>query len=145
MRRNAIIVAVTALGIGALVVLNVPNTVQAQTDSVSFSGPQTDAADQPIAHAARRAGGKRLQTLAETLGLTDAQKAQVKPILKDAAQQTKAVRQDTSLSRTDRKAKIKSLRESMKSQLLPILTPGQQAEFAAMRHPHGHKGRKAAG
>ena len=51
-------------------------------------------------------GMNQLKKLADSLGLTDDQKAQIKPIIKSTAQQVKAVRTDTTLSPADRKTKI---------------------------------------
>lgn len=89
-----------------------------------------------------RHAGKRLQKVAQTLDLTDAQKAQIKPILRSAAQQVKALRQDTSLTPEQQKAKRKAIRQDTLTQIAAILTPTQKAKLAAMRHK-GHKGARA--
>ena len=86
---------------------------------------------------------ERLQKMAQTLNLTDAQKAQIKPILISTRQQVHAVKQDTSLSPEDRKAKLKTLRQAMRSQLIPILTPDQKMKLAQMRHTHKGKAANA--
>ena len=82
---------------------------------------------------ARGQGGKRLQKLAASLGLTDAQKAQLRPILKDAAQQTKAIKADTSLTPQAQQDKLKGLRKSTNQQMLAVLTPEQRQKLKAMR------------
>ena len=81
------------------------------------------AASSPEAH---------LQMLSEKLNLTDAQKAKAKPILEDSAQQFKAVKDDTSLTPEQKKAKMKAAHESMHNQINAILTPEQQAKFKQM-------------
>jgi periplasmic protein CpxP/Spy len=73
-----------------------------------------------------------LQMLSEKLNLTDAQKAKAKPILEDSAQQFKAVKDDTSLTPEQKKAKMKAAHESMHNQINAILTPEQQAKFKQM-------------
>lgn len=74
--------------------------------------------------------------MAATLGLTDAQKAQMKPVFQSGRDQVKAVKADTSLSPEDRKSKLKAIRKSTLSQISPMLTPDQKLKLAAMRHHH---------
>jgi Spy/CpxP family protein refolding chaperone len=110
--RKIIIAALTALCVGTTLTLGLPQT--------SF--------------AAGKAGGKRLQKLSETLALTDAQKAQIKPIMMSTRKQAKAIKEDTTLTPEEQKAKIKALRLSMRSQIMPLLTSDQKAKLAAMKH-----------
>jgi Spy/CpxP family protein refolding chaperone len=77
--------------------------------------------------------GKRLQKLADELSLTDAQKAQMKPVLQNARQQAKAIKDDTTLSAEDRQAKMKVLRKSTRTQTMAILTPDQRAKLKSIR------------
>ncbi len=88
---------------------------------------------QPTFAKGAHAGG-RLGKLSATLGLTDAQKAQIKPILQSARQQAKAVKEDTSLSPEARKAKLQGIRRSSMSQIRPLLTPDQKQKLQAMHH-----------
>jgi protein CpxP len=85
---------------------------------------------------------QQLQMLSEKLNLTDDQKAKVKPILQDQMQQMKAVREDSSLSQEQKRAKMKSVHESLHDQINAVLTPEQQAKFKQMRQEHmeKHKG-----
>lgn len=78
--------------------------------------------------------GGRMGKMTAALGLTDAQKAQMKPIIQSAHAQAKAVKADTSLSPADRKSKLKAIRQSTMSQIGPMLTPDQKQELLAMRH-----------
>lgn len=80
--------------------------------------------------------GKRLTKMAGALGLTDAQKAQIKPILMDAARQARAVRQNTSLSPEAQKTQMKAISGNARKQIAAILTPAQKAKLAAARHQH---------
>ena len=82
---------------------------------------------------ARAQGGKRMQKLADTLGLSDAQKAQLKPILQSAGQQARAIQADTSLTPQAKQAKLKDLRKSANKQMMAILTPDQRQKLKAMR------------
>ena len=52
-------------------------------------------------------------------------------ILKQSAESIKALRDDTALSREDRRSKLMALRKSTEQQIHALLTPEQQAEFVA--------------
>jgi Spy/CpxP family protein refolding chaperone len=82
---------------------------------------------------------QHLQVLSEKLNLTDDQKAKLKPILQDQMQQMKAVREDSSLSEDQRRAKMKSIHESLHDQINAVLTPEQQAKFKQMQHDEMEK------
>ena len=79
--------------------------------------------------------GDRLKALTEQLGLTDAQVAQIHPILQDEKAALKALEAEPASDA--KKAKAKEIRESHKAQILAILTPEQQAKFK-----EGHDKRK---
>ena len=83
------------------------------------------------AHAGK--GGARLKKMADALGLTDAQKAQMKPIVMGARQQAKAIQDDTTLTPEAKTAKLKELRRSTTQQMMAILTPEQRTKLKAMR------------
>ncbi|MDQ2686663.1 MAG: hypothetical protein M3Y28_02225 [Armatimonadota bacterium] len=128
--RKLIIAALAALVIGSTLTLAPPSLAGAKK-----AGAQ-----------AGHQGGKRLAKMADTLGLTDAQKAQLKPMLADAAKQTRAVRQNKSLTPEAQKAQLKAIRKTTKQKIASVLTPEQKAKLAAMRHhgkKHGAKGAPA--
>lgn len=85
-----------------------------------------------------------LQMLSEKLNLTDDQKAKLKPILQDEAQQLKAVHDDASLSPEEKHAKMKTIHESLHDQINGVLTPEQQAKWKQMKQEgmEKHKGMK---
>ncbi len=89
------------------------------------------------AHAGKHNG--KLAKMATKLDLTDAQKAQIKPIIKARHQQAKAIKADTSLTPEAKKAQIKALRQNTRSQIMPLLTPDQQAKLAAKKGHHHKK------
>jgi len=76
---------------------------------------------------------QKLQQISTELNLTDAQKAQIKPILQSEIQELKTVKDDTSMSPDQKQAKVKDIRSNYKSQISSILTPEQQKKLAAMR------------
>lgn len=87
--------------------------------------------------------GEGMKKLADYLGLTDAQKAQMKPIIQSARQQGRAIKEDTSLTPEAKKAKLKDLHKSTMDQLKSILTPEQIAKLKALRQHQHEAGEKA--
>ncbi len=84
--------------------------------------------------------GDRLKDLTEKLGLTDAQVAQIKPIIQDEMAALKANREDKASDKEAQKAKAMDIRKSHAEQILAILTPDQQAKFKAGHEKHKEKG-----
>jgi Spy/CpxP family protein refolding chaperone len=116
-----------------LVVLTAGLLLAGQT----YPAPQTSAPPQGSAmgsHPDASSPEARLQMLSEKLNLTADQQAKLKPILEDQAQQMKTVRDDTSLSQEQKKAKMKAIHESFHGQINGVLTPEQQAKLKQMKH-----------
>ncbi len=113
---------------------------------LTFAQPsQESQTPTPDKHAGMHQGesaDQHLQMLSEKLNLSDDQKAKLKPILQDQMQQMKAVREDSSLSQEQQRAKMKSIHESLHDQINAVLTPEQQAKFKQMRQEQmqKHKG-----
>ena len=118
----------------AILVLSASGVTFAQTS------PQTSTPDKH-AEMHQKAGSaeQHLQNLTEKLNLTDDQKAKLKPIVEDQMRQMKAVRQDSSLSEDQRRAKMKSIHESLHDQINAVLTPEQQGKFKQMQHEEMEK------
>ncbi|BDI30128.1 hypothetical protein CCAX7_21790 [Capsulimonas corticalis] len=74
----------------------------------------------------------RMQKLAAYLGVTDAQKTQIKPILKNAFLQVRAIRRDPSLTLDQQADQIDAIRTATRHQVLAILTPDQKAKLQQM-------------
>ena len=89
----------------------------------------------------------RLKMLDEKLSLTDAQKQQITAIWASSEQQGKALRNDDTLSKEDRRAKMGEIMKASHDQIRALLTPDQQKTFDAMPPPErGHHGpHKGAG
>jgi Spy/CpxP family protein refolding chaperone len=64
--------------------------------------------------------------LAKRLGLTDAQKAQIQPILDAAKPQFKAIHDDA-------RAKAKAVMDDVTTKITPFLTPDQQEDLRSMQ------------
>ena len=93
------------------------------------------------------AGGKpalareRLKTIAAELQLTDEQKQQLKPILREEAQKLRSLRAETGLTRQQKRAQLRQIRQDLLARSKPILTPEQlqkwhelRAEMRVQRH-----------
>jgi len=85
----------------------------------------TKPADKPAVTKGRPARGERLQQISEELKLTDEQKEKLKPVFQEQAKKARELRADKDLSKEDRLAKVKELREGMNTKLKAILTPEQ--------------------
>jgi len=87
----------------------------------------------------------QLEHMSTELNLTDAQKTKIKPILEDTSKQMQQLRQDSSLSEQDRRAKMQEIHQNALSQVRPILNAEQQKKLESMHGPHrgpGEHGRK---
>ena len=112
-------------------------------------GPVAQAQDKkpdaaPNAPAGRRAAGgqDQLKRITEELKLTDEQAAKLKPILKEEIDKLRALRQDTSLSRQDRAAKTKEIRDAVTGKVKPILTADQVEKWNKFREQGQRQGRR---
>ena len=70
------------------------------------------------------------------LGLTEQQKQQIVPILKQAAPQLEALKKNTSLKPLQKIEQLKQIADSVDSKLTPLLNPEQQQKFQAIRDEH---------
>lgn len=76
---------------------------------------------------------QRGEKFAEALNLTPEQKADLKSIRENEKQQAQAIKNDSSLTPDQKKAKFKELRKSSHEQMMAKLTPEQQQKFKEMR------------
>lgn len=122
-----------------LIVLTASLLLAGQTYPATQTPPSTPQQGSAMAGHADASPEAHLQMLSQKLNLTDDQKAKVKPILEDQAQQMKAVRDDTSLSPEQKKAKKKVIHESVDDQIESVLTPEQQTKWTQMKQEHMEK------
>ncbi|HEX8489989.1 MAG TPA: Spy/CpxP family protein refolding chaperone [Chthoniobacterales bacterium] len=73
--------------------------------------------------------GNPLEHLSKDLDLTDAQKAQVQPIIDQAKPQIEAIHKEAM-------EKTHAIMESTGAQIRPLLTPQQQQKYDAMKKAH---------
>ena len=85
----------------------------------------------------------RLAGIATQLNLSDSQKEQFKAAIKSQLEQARQIRQDTSLTRDQRREKMQGIRQQLQSQLKHILTAEQLEKWqqirAANRQNHSRK------
>jgi Spy/CpxP family protein refolding chaperone len=75
----------------------------------------------------------QLKNLTEKLSLTADQQAKIKPILEDSRAEYKKLMQDDSISREDKMAKGRSLREATNSKIRDVLNDDQKKKFDDMQ------------
>ena len=88
----------------------------------------------------RGPGMKGRANIAKQLDLTEDQKPKVEAIMKGAMEKGRALREDTSLTPEEKKAKAKAIKEETATQLKAVLTPEQFAKWQEMskRGPRMH-------
>ncbi len=129
------VLALTCAGLQALA-QDKPDQPPPQTAPGAQTNPQpsTDAnqAEVSDAEAAARVDA-RLQQLTTELGLNDQQKAQIKPILMDAAKQLQAVKNDSTRTIEAKKSKMDEVHDSARGQIRQFLNPDQSKKLDAMK------------
>jgi Spy/CpxP family protein refolding chaperone len=75
----------------------------------------------------------QVKNLTEKLSLTDDQQGKVKTILEDTRSQMTKVMQDDSMSREDKMAKGRTLREASNGKIRDLLTDDQKKKFDDMQ------------
>jgi len=102
--------------------------------------PAAQAQDKKAEGRARPSVEERLKQLSEALKLTDEQKTQLAPILKEEGEKLRAIFEDTKSSREEKGKKMQEARKDLTAKVKAVLTPEQaekyekiQAEMAAKR------------
>ena len=76
---------------------------------------------------------QHFQRITAELNLTDTQKEQLRPVLKNQVRELKSVRQDLSLTRAQKLEKFKEIRLELTAKVKTILTPGQFEKWQQIR------------
>jgi len=87
----------------------------------------------------RRDGSEQLEHLKKALDLSPEQSGQIAAIIKGSGPARQAIMADDSLSRDDKRAKMRELMKGTQTEIRAVLTPEQQKKFDAM--PRGREGR----
>jgi protein CpxP len=91
---------------------------------------------------------EQVARMTKRYNLSADQQTQIKPILANAQQQMMALRQDSTLSRDDKMAKMKSIHEDSSAKIQAILNDSQKQKFAQdqqrrQEHMQEHQGAAA--
>jgi Spy/CpxP family protein refolding chaperone len=73
---------------------------------------------------------EQVARMTQRYNLSSDQQTQIKPILANQQQQMQALRQDSSLSRDDKMAKMKSIRVDSSTKIQAVLNDSQKQKFA---------------
>ena len=76
---------------------------------------------------------QRLQQMAQQLNLSESQKDKILPILMREAPKAKAIKEDPTLPKNEKVARLMEIRNSTDDSIRPILTPDQQMKFDQIR------------
>ena len=105
--------------------------------AAAFAQQDNTAAPAPNATTPQQGDGRGHHTpdeqvarMTKRYNLSSDQQAQIKPILANQQQQMQALRQDSSLSREDKMAKIKSIRDDSSAKIQAVLNDSQKQKFA---------------
>jgi periplasmic protein CpxP/Spy len=99
----------------------------AQQDSPA---PPDAAAQQGGGHRQPPTPDEQVARMTKRYNLSADQQAQIKPIIADQQQKMMALREDSSLSRDDKMAKMKSIHEDSSTKIQAVLNDTQKAQFA---------------
>jgi Spy/CpxP family protein refolding chaperone len=96
---------------------------------IASSAPLPQMADGERRGAMRHGPEQQLDWLSERLKLTGDQKSRIKPILENEHKQLAAVREDSSLSRQEKRSKFRQIRSNALDAMRPLLTEEQRARL----------------
>ncbi|HEX3681603.1 MAG TPA: hypothetical protein VHU83_03600 [Bryobacteraceae bacterium] len=83
---------------------------------------------------------KEVQRMTKKLNLTADQQNQILPILTNRQQQMESIRNDSSLSQQDRRAKFRAVREDSDTKIRAVLNDDQKKTYDQMHERHeGHQ------
>jgi Spy/CpxP family protein refolding chaperone len=128
--------SLAALALSAMFTLAIPSAVcSAQSQSTPSSTPTTPPASAGTSGKQPRPK-REIKRLTTQLSLTDDQQTKVRTIIEAQDQQIDQVQADTTLSDTQKKEKIASIRQSSRKQIEPLLTDTQKQQYAQMKGNH---------
>lgn len=137
MKLNSIHLLVATLTLAALVLTPSPARAEdpAPTTPPPDKAPKAQKGERPARPGGEQAEGARARrdaAMAE-LGLTDEQRDKLRAAQKDQADKAKAIREDASLSREQKTAKVRELRDSFNASAKTILTADQYEKWQKMQ------------
>ncbi len=88
---------------------------------------------------------RQLDRMSKALNLTDEQKSQIKPILEDRNQRIESLRADSSLSREDRRSKMRGIFEDTQNKIRAVLNDEQKQKLDQMHQRMRDRRKEHAG
>jgi Spy/CpxP family protein refolding chaperone len=80
----------------------------------------------------------RVKHLTKELNLTEDQQAKIKSVLEDEQKKMSSLKQDSSLSREDRRTKFEEIRKNTSQQIRAILNEDQQKKYDELQSKRGN-------
>lgn len=121
-----------ALALCALAISTVPMRSQATQDAPPPAPPQSDSGAPPAHPRMAQMQERHLEIMTRHLSLTADQVSQVKAIDSDGMTRMMALRQDTSISKDEKRERMKAIHEGQTAKIRAILTDDQKPKFDAM-------------
>jgi Spy/CpxP family protein refolding chaperone len=81
----------------------------------------------------------KLNQLALELGLTEQQKQQIVPIVKEEIPKLEALKKDTTLSKEKKIEQLREIGKTIDGKVTPLLNPEQQAKYKQMQEERRKK------
>ncbi|HEX8235786.1 MAG TPA: hypothetical protein VF600_07500 [Abditibacteriaceae bacterium] len=132
--------SVAALALGVLTVIGAPTFAQTQDANTTPSAASREQrrlqkrANADARNNAQARGGRGAASrFVRQLTLSPEQKQHLRPILKAAREQTRTIRQDTTMSREQKRQRIQEARASVQAQIEKILTPEQNRQLETLQ------------
>ena len=116
------------IGIGALLAMGLAIGAPVAQDNSGQAAPEGTHGGRP-----RMDPSRQVKMLTKRLNLSDDQQKQVLSILTDRQQQFENIRNDSSLSQQDRRAKMQSLREESDTKIKAVLNDDQKQKYDQMQ------------
>ncbi|MGD0366639.1 MAG: hypothetical protein ABSA94_04230 [Acidobacteriaceae bacterium] len=120
-----------AIALGGMLALGAQAALYAQEQAPATSGPQQG--QWGHGHRHMMDPDRQLAHLTKTLNLSADQQSQIKPLLVDRQEKMKALWQDQSLSREDRRGKAQAIRQDTRTKLEAALNDQQKQQFEALQ------------
>ncbi len=124
-----------ALALGGMIAVSANAALYAQQDSSAQPTTPQSSEQQPgqFHRGHRMDPDRQLAHLTKALDLTADQQAQIKPILQDRQQKMRALFEDQTLSRQDKRAKAQAIAQDSQGKLEAALNDQQKQKFEEMR------------
>lgn len=103
---------------------------QSSSPNSSQTGPGAQGGSSPAAPQGQAPGPRSVE---DELQLTDAQKAQLQPIIQEEMSQIEAVRNDSTLTMDQKVEKVRQIKQTEFPKIQAVLTPEQQKKLAEMQ------------